>query len=115
MREAFPAPKLFLRIGDAGQQQLLSRVLLASLIWKQPPAQAVGLPHLSNRRGTLVLESTPPLPWPLSVDQLKANNQPVRLQPIGSGTALVQWINGQWHGAADPRREGTALALPWRD
>ena len=38
--------------------------------------------------------------------------QAVRQQSIGSGTALVQWINGRWHGAADPRREGSALALP---
>ena len=114
----FRQGKPVLALGSPGGRSiphLLSRVLLASLIWNQPPAQAVGLPHLSNRRGTLVLESTPPLPWPLSVDQLKANDQPVRLQPIGSGTALVQWINGQWHGAADPRREGTALALPWRN
>ena len=74
--------------------------------------QAVGLPHLSNRRLALVLESNPPLPWPLPEDQLHNDDQPTRRQPIGSGTALVQWINGQWQGAADPRREGTALALP---
>ena len=47
------------------------------------------------------------------LEQLSSDDQPVRLQPIGSGTALVQWSNGQWQGAADPRREGTALALPW--
>lgn len=114
----FRQGKPILALGSPGGRSiphLLSRVLLASLIWNQPPKQAVGLPHLSNRRGTLVLESSPPLPWPLVVEQLKANDQPMRLQPIGSSTALVQWINGQWHGAADPRREGTALALPWRE
>ena len=113
----FQEGKPVLALGSPGGRSiphLLSRVLLASLIWNQPPEQAVGLPHLSNRRGTLVLESTPPLAWPFAVEQLNTNDQPVRLQrqPIGSGTALVQWINGQWHGAADPRREGTALALP---
>ena len=83
-----------------------------SLRLNEPPKQAVGLPHLSNRRLALVLESNPPLPWPLPEDQLHNDDQPTRRQPIGSGTALVQWINGQWQGAADPRREGTALALP---
>ena len=44
-----------------------------------------------------------------SIDQL-SNDQPMRRQRLGSGTALLQRINGRWHGAADPRREGTALA-----
>ncbi len=104
-----------LALGSPGGRtipHLLSRVLLASLVWNEPAERAVGLPHLSNRRGTLVLESTPPLAWPFAIQQLETMNQPMRLQPIGSGTALVQWSNGQWQGAADPRREGTALALP---
>ena len=104
-----------LALGSPGGRtipHLLSRVLLASLVWNEPADRAVSLPHLSNRRGTLVLESTPPLAWPFAVNQLETMNQPMRLQPIGSGTALVQWSDGQWQGAADPRREGTALALP---
>jgi len=104
-----------LALGSPGGRtipHLLSRVLLASLIWNEPPERAVALPHVSNRNGGLVLEQDPPLPWPLPVEQLQADNQPVRLQRMGSGTALVQWIDGRWHGAADPRREGTALAVP---
>ena len=104
-----------LALGSPGGRtipHLISRVLLASLVWNEPAERAVGLPHLSNRRGTLVLESSPPLAWPFAVEQLSSNDQPLRLQAIGSGTALVQWSNGQWQGAADPRREGTALALP---
>ena len=104
-----------LALGSPGGRtipHLLSRVLLASLIWNEPPQRAVGLPHLSNRRGVLVLESNPPLPWPLAIDDLTTTQQSARQQTIGSGTALVQWINDRWHGAADPRREGTAMALP---
>ena len=104
-----------LALGSPGGRSiphLLSRVLLASLIWNEPPERAVALPHLSSRGRTLVMEKDPPLPWPLQQEQLNNSNQPARLQGIGSGTALVQWINGRWHGAADPRREGTALALP---
>lgn len=111
----FRQGKPVLALGSPGGRSiphLLSRVLLASLIWNQTPDQAVGLPHLSNRRGTLVVERDPPLPWPLPMEQWNSTDPPVQQQSIGSGTALVQWINGQWHGAADPRREGTALSLP---
>ena len=58
-----------------------------------------------------MLEDDPPLPWPLPLEQLNIDAN-LRRQRIGSGTALVQWIGGTWQGAADPRREGTALALP---
>ncbi len=103
-----------LALGSPGGRSiphLLSRVLLASLVWNEPPARAVGLPHLSRRGTTLVLESDPPLPWPLPLQQLTSEASP-RLQSIGSGTALLQKIDAGWQGAADPRREGTALALP---
>ena len=102
-----------LSVGSPGGRSIphvLSRVLLASLIWREPPARAVGLPHLSRRRNGLVLEQDPPLPWPVALDQLTPGDQPIRRQHLGSGTALLQKINGRWHGAADPRREGTALS-----
>ena len=86
-------------------------MLLASLVWKEPTAQAVALPHLSRRGNTLVMEDNPPLPWPFPPELLASEGR-LRRQPIGSGTALVQWMEGSWQGAADPRREGTALALP---
>ena len=50
--------------------------------------------------------------WPIATGQLVLNDQPMRRQRLGSGTALLQWIDGRWQGAADPRREGTALAIP---
>ncbi len=104
-----------LALGSPGGRSiphLLSRVLLASLTWNESPQRSVGLPHLSSRGQRLVLEQDPPIPWPLPLDQLQTSDQPARQQRVGSGTALVQKINGGWHGAADPRREGTALALP---
>ena len=104
-----------LSVGSPGGRSIphvLSRVLLASLVWQEPPARAVGLPHVSIRKTTLVLEKEPPLPWTLSAAKLQTPDQPVRFQRLGSGTGLLQWIKGRWHGAADPRREGQALALP---
>ena len=107
--------KPVLSVGSPGGRSIphvLSRVLLASLVWQEPPARAVGLPHLSMRSAGLAVEKDPPLPWPIATDQLVLNDQPMRRQRLGSGTALLQWIDGRWHGAADPRREGTALAIP---
>ena len=89
----------------------LGRVLMASLAWNEPPERAVALPHISRRANTLVLEDDPPLPWPFPLEQMTVEATP-RRQGIGSGTALLQKIDADWHGAADPRREGTALALP---
>ena len=102
-----------LSVGSPGGRSIphiLSRVLLASLVWREPPEKAVGLPHLSARRAGLMVEKEPPLPWPVAINQLTSGDQPLLLQRLGSGTALLQRINGRWHGAADPRREGTALA-----
>ena len=74
------APTLVFRNGEAvlalgspgGRSipHLLSRVLLASLAWDEPTSRAVGLPHLSRRGTTLVVESDPPLPWPFPLEQL---------------------------------------------
>ena len=102
-----------LSVGSPGGRSIphiLSRVLLASLVWQEPPEKAVGLPHLSARRAGLMVEKEPPLPWPVAINQLTSGDQPLLRQRLGSGTALLQRINGRWHGAADPRREGTALA-----
>jgi len=104
-----------LALGSPGGRTIphvLSRVLLASLIWNETPERAVAMPLLSKRGATLVVEKDPPLPWPVPVEQLKTADQPIRFQRLGSGTALLQNIDGRWYGAADPRREGTALALP---
>ncbi|MBL6801904.1 MAG: gamma-glutamyltransferase [Synechococcus sp. BS307-5m-G38] len=104
-----------LSVGSPGGRSIphiLSRALLASLVWQEPPARAVGLPHLSSRGRTLVLEQDPPLPWPVATIGLAGPGQKQRSQRVGSGIALLQRINGRWHGVADPRREGTALSLP---
>ena len=56
-----------LSVGSPGGRSIphiLSRVLLASLVWREPPARAVGLPHLSARRaGFLVNRNHPSLAY----------------------------------------------------
>ena len=116
----FNANQPVLALGSPGGKRIphyISRVLLAALQWQEPPARSVGLPLLSPQGDTLVIEKEPPLPWPIDPDQLEIPGRTLRLQRLGSGIGLVQRIGDRWHGAADPRREGTALALPrgpWR-
>ncbi|MEC7652823.1 MAG: gamma-glutamyltransferase family protein, partial [Cyanobacteriota bacterium] len=91
-----------LSVGSPGGRSIphiLSRILLASLVWREPPARAVGLPHLSARRAGLMVEKEPPLPWPVAINQLTSGDQTLLRQRLGSGTALLQRINGRWHGA----------------
>ena len=35
----------------------------------------------------------------------------IKYSSFSSGLAVIKWHKGSWHGAADPRREGTALSL----
>ena len=111
LREGIPV----LAVGSPGGRRIphyLSRTLLAALVWQEPPERSVALPHLSVDGDALVIEREAPLDWPTAAEQLATPGQALRSQRFGSGTALLQRINGRWYGAADPRREGRALALP---
>ena len=104
-----------LALGSPGGKRIphtISRVLLAALQWAEPPKRSVGLPLLSPQGDSLVIEKDPPLPWPINPNQLNVPGRKLRSQTLGSGIGLLQRIGDRWHGAADPRREGTALALP---
>jgi gamma-glutamyltranspeptidase/glutathione hydrolase len=104
-----------LAVGSPGGRTIphfISRVLMASLFWGLPPEQSVAMPHLSMRGKRMVAERDSPIPWPFTWTALSPGDQQLTTQPLNSGIALLQRIQGRWHGVADPRREGTAMALP---
>jgi gamma-glutamyltranspeptidase/glutathione hydrolase len=104
-----------LAVGSPGGRTIphfISRVLMASLLWGLTPEQSVAMPHLSIRGNGLVAERDSPIPWPFNWTELSGGEQEIKSQPLNSGIALLQLIQGRWHGVADPRREGTAIALP---
>ena len=68
-----------------------------------PESTDPGRKAISNARGSAVVVTANPLG---STAALAALNDG------GSGTALLQKTDRGWQGAADPRREGTALAMP---
>ena len=111
----FEKDQPILALGSPGGRTIphfISRVLMASLFWGLPPEQSVAMPHLSIRGNRLVLERDSPIPWPFAWTALSAGKRAIKSQPLSSGIALLQRIDGRWHGVADPRREGTAVALP---
>ena len=104
-----------LAVGSPGGRTIphfISRVLMASMFWKLPPEQSVAMPHLSIRGNRVVAERDSPMPWPFALTALSDGDQQPKTQPLNSGIALLQKIGDHWHGVADPRREGTAMALP---
>ena len=104
-----------LAVGSPGGRTIphfISRVLMASLFWKLPPEQSVAMPHLSIRGNRLIAERDSPIPWPFAWTALSTGDQQLKAQPLNSGIALLQRIDRRWHGVADPRREGSAMALP---
>ena len=104
-----------LAVGSPGGRTIphfTSRVLMASMFWELTPEQSVAMPHLSIRGNRLVAERDSPMPWPFALTALSDGDQQPKAQPLNSGIALLQKVGDHWHGVADPRREGTAMALP---
>ena len=44
-------------------------------------------------------------------EQLKDLGHQIKYSSFSSGLAVIKWHQGNWHGAADPRREGKAVSL----
>ena len=42
---------------------------------------------------------------------LSNSGHQIKYSAFSSGLAVIKWHQGNWHGAADPRREGKALSL----
>jgi len=87
--------------------------LQASLDWGMPPAEVVSMGHLSvHPDRTLVEAARPDQPSASIRSGLRRLHHPLTQRGFSSGLALIRRRDGAWDGAADPRREGTALALP---
>ncbi|QEY32092.1 gamma-glutamyltransferase family protein [Synechococcus sp. RSCCF101] len=82
--------------------------LQAALDWDLPAAEVVALPHLAVRPETTLLEEAPAHP----ADGLSELGHRIERRGFSSGLALIRRRGDRWRGAADPRREGSALALP---
>ncbi len=103
-----PENKPFMVIGSAGGSRIIGFVLqriISVIDWDMDIAQALAAPHIVHRGKKLELESS-------GVDMaepLKDFGHPVLVGEMNSGLTAIHFKNGQMTGAADPRRDGTAM------
>jgi gamma-glutamyltranspeptidase/glutathione hydrolase len=103
-----PDGEPFMVIGSAGGSRIIGYVLqriIAAIDWNVPIDKAVAAPHILHRGKKLELETS-------GVDRaesLKNFGHPVLVGEMNSGISAIMWQNGQMVGAADPRRDGTAM------
>ncbi len=94
----------------------VANALIRSLDFNLPPKEVVSKMNLSvDPRQTFLENRAKDAEAPTSSlihKGLTKLGHKVKAIRFSSGLALIQWKNGVWHGAADPRREGKATALP---
>ena len=93
--------------GGAGIIHYTSQSLWAMLHGGLDAQQAIKQPHsgIANANGPLMLEAT--RFNAATVDGLKARGHEVQQIEMNSGLQAIQRKGEGWHGAADPRREGS--------
>lgn len=104
-----PAGRLVAVLGSPGGSRIINYVaktLLAMLAWNRSPAEAVSLPHFGSRNGPTELERGTTAVALQS--QLEKLGHHVMVDDMTSGLSVILRRDGEWIGAADPRREGTA-------
>ncbi len=95
----------------------VTTALIRSLDFELPPSEVVSRKLLAVQPNKILLEKLKNWSYPQSKirKDLKALGHQIKDIHFSSGLALIQWNKGSWHGAADPRREGKAVSLPFND
>jgi gamma-glutamyltranspeptidase/glutathione hydrolase len=100
-----------LAIGAAGGATIPAQVLKAIIgviDWHLTAQQAIALPTIFAPGGDKVYVERGTYLEPM-IPQLQALGQNVQAMPPGFKANAIEWINGRWVGAADPRSEGAAV------
>jgi len=98
-----------LLIGSPGGSRIINYVaqsLIAILDWNMDLQDALDLGHVANRNGTTDLEENTPAA--AFQAELEALGHSVKVRNMNSGLHAIRYVDGRLHGAADPRRDGTA-------
>ncbi|MGZ2411921.1 gamma-glutamyltranspeptidase / glutathione hydrolase [Sphingomonas sp. F9_3S_D5_B_2] len=107
-----PDGHIRLAIGAAGGATIPAQVLKAIIgviDWHLSAQQAIALPTIFAPADTVYLERGTSLE--AMAPQLKAMGHTIDFRPPTTfkGNA-IEWVNGHWAGAADPRSEGAAVS-----
>ena len=97
-------------LGSPGGSRIIgfvAQALVALIDWGLDPAEAVALPHVLNRNGRTELEADRGLEEVAAA--LGALGHTLHEAEMASGLAIIAVTPAGIAGAADPRREGTAV------
>lgn len=103
-----PDGKPMLVIGSAGGSGIMGYVLeriIGIVDWKQDVASALAAPNVVHRGKEIELEEGAAD----LIEPLRAMGHPVAMVDLNSGLTAIHFSGGVMTGAADPRREGTAM------
>lgn len=103
--------RLMLALGSAGGPRIIMHVLktlIGVIDWKEPVGKAIALPNLFLHDDMILLEQGTSLA--AMAPALTKLGQTVSTADLPSKVNAVERDAHGWHGAADPRSEGVALA-----
>lgn len=104
-----PDGKVRLAVGAAGGPTIIAQVaktIIAVVDWKMSAQAALNAPNIYAPGDTIFVE--PGTALAAMAPALRAYGHKVELRG-GSKLNAVEWLGGQWVGAADPRSEGAAI------
>ena len=106
-----PDGSVRLAVGAAGGPTIIAQVakaIIAVVDWNLPAQQALALPVLYAPEDTIYLERGTSAEG--MAPALTALGHKVQIRSPGFKANAIEWRDGRWQGAADPRSEGTAVA-----
>jgi gamma-glutamyltranspeptidase/glutathione hydrolase len=107
-----PRGHIRLAVGAAGGPTIPAQVLktiIGVIDWHLSAQQAIALPViLAPGTDTVYVERGTYLE--AMIPQLQKLGHQVKAIPPGFKANAVEWVNGHWAGAADPRSEGAAVS-----
>lgn len=107
-----PAGRLRLSVGAAGGSTIIAQVakaLVAVIDWKLSAQDAISLGLLYAPGPAGVAEKDSQLDAMLPA--LTALGEKLNVAPLGLKANAIEWRDGAWVGAADPRSEGVSMGL----
>jgi gamma-glutamyltranspeptidase/glutathione hydrolase len=98
----------YLIMGSAGGSAIpgyMVERIVALIDWKKDLQSALAMPNIIHRGYMVEMESSA-----FNMEQsLRDLGHPLEVKDLNSGLTAIQFNNGVMTGAADPRREGTAM------
>jgi gamma-glutamyltranspeptidase / glutathione hydrolase len=102
-----------LAVGAAGGATIIAQVakaIIGVIDWKLSAQQAIALPTIFAPGGDTVYLERGTFLEPMA-PQLQALGHSIAYRPPSTFKAnAIEWVNGRWVGAADPRSEGAVVA-----